>query len=226
MKINFSDITSKKQTPFELPDVIFNSTLKSEVLAQYIRVYLHRNRQNTKQVLSRGQITGTTAKVWRQKGTGRARHGSRKAPIFVGGGKAHGPSGEQTFKLTISKRLKKNALFVALTAKLKDSLFVASLESKSYKTKDIKQTLETLIPDFYTSRVTLVLATPQKELISACKNLKNVSTTQAARLNPYEVFNSNILVFTKPALETLISTHTPTVAKTQKTKPVTNTQTK
>ena len=98
--------SGKKTSSVQVKAKFFNAKVNQALMTQAVRVYLSNQRQTPAQTKSRSQVKVTKSKIWRQKGTGRARHGSKNAPIFVGGAKAHGPTGEQNFKLKMSKKMK------------------------------------------------------------------------------------------------------------------------
>src|SRR3989337_4392523 len=104
MNIDIVNSQNKKVDTMTLPKEIFGLPDNPNLMAQAIRVYLANQHQGSKKTLTRGEVNRTTAKVWKQKGTGRARHGSRKAPIFVGGGIAHGPRGVTAASLKLTKK--------------------------------------------------------------------------------------------------------------------------
>jgi large subunit ribosomal protein L4 len=213
MKVNVIDLSGKKSAAsVSLPENIFGVKVSPVVLAQYIRVYLSRQRSSRAQAKTRGQVAGTTAKMWRQKGTGRARHGSRKAPIFVGGGKAHGPTGLENYNLRVSKKVRRLALLGALTSKVNDVRVVTSLDSVATKTNTLSKSLKSLITS-KTPRLTLVLPDTKQNIIKASRNLDFITTTQASRLNAYEVLNSPLLVFTEDSLTKLTNTLNPASIK-------------
>lgn len=193
--------SASKNSSLELPDSIFKVVVSDQLLAQYIRVYLSNQRQATAQTLTRGEVTGTTAKVWKQKGTGRARHGSRKAPLFVGGGKAHGPKPAQHYKLTMSATAKKAALKAALSLRVKDLIVVDQLAVETTKTLSLR--LRELVPG--TESILIIADAPEKSLTRACNNLPFASITSAARLNAYEVMTAKTLVVTTAAITRLIA---------------------
>lgn len=202
MKASVVDITGKKLGSFDLPTKLFGLTPNEPLLAQYIRVFRHRQRQADARAKTRGEVTGTTAKVWRQKGTGRARHGSRKAPIFVKGGKAHGPTGGQNYTLTLSKEQRRQALCSALSSQNSNLLIIEGLEKLEPKTKVLNEVLENALK-LGKGRVTIVLDKPLENIIKASKNLPGLSITQASRLNAHEVLSTPKLVFTKASIDVL-----------------------
>lgn len=203
MKVQVVDITGKKQGDITLPKEIFGAEPNQTLLAQYVRVYRHRQRQAGAKAQTRSEVTGTTAKVWRQKGTGRARHGSRKAPIFVKGGQAHGPSGEQNYKLTMSKKMRRQALISALSSQAQIVAVLQGLEKVEAKSKKLAEALQKSL-GWENTPITIILDTPNQEIIRGSRNLGKVAVTQAKRLNAYEVLHAKQLIFTKESLDQLI----------------------
>jgi LSU ribosomal protein L4P len=136
-KTDLLDINGKKVGTINLPPEIFAAEVNPPLMAQAVRVYLANQRKAHPKTKTRAEVNRTKAKWYRQKGTGRARHGSRAAPIFVGGGVAHGPTGEQNYQLKMPKKMKKAALFSALTSKFKEKeiLVVKGLEKIEPKPK-------------------------------------------------------------------------------------------
>src|SRR3989338_2709122 len=139
------DIKGKVAGHIELPSEIFGAKVNNSLMSQAVRVYLANQRQGTVKTKDRGEVNATTKKIWQQKGTGRARHGSKRAPLFVGGGVAFGPK-PRDFSLTISKKMKKNALFSALSSKLKENeiKILKGLEAVTPKTKIMNGILKNL----------------------------------------------------------------------------------
>src|SRR3989338_3509182 len=125
-------------TEASLPSVFFAKKPNLTLLSQAVRVYLSNQRTAQAKTQTRAEVNRTTKKIYKQKGTGGARHGSRKAPIYVGGGVAHGPRGMQNYKMSLSSPLKKLALSVALSAKfVKKEISVADVEKIEAKSKSL-----------------------------------------------------------------------------------------
>lgn len=202
MKVAVIDITGKASGKVDLPSHVFGITPNTQVLSTYIRVAQLRSRSAKAVAQTRSDVTATTAKVWRQKGTGRARHGSRKAPIFVGGGQAHGPSGSQNYKLTVSKKVRQLALASALSLKTDSLLVVTGWEKVEAKTKSLADVL-TKIGVTDGVKAALVLDQPHAHLIQAGANIKKLNITQAHRLNPLEVMKAKTIILTPEAIEAL-----------------------
>ena len=116
LNIDVFDIKGKNVGSISLPESIFKAKVNPQVVAQAVRVYLANQRQGTSSTKTRGEVQGSTRKIYRQKGTGRARHGSIRAPIFVHGGVAFGPK-PRDFSLKIPSKIKQQALFSAFSSK-------------------------------------------------------------------------------------------------------------
>lgn len=188
--------TKLKETA--LPATLFEAKVKPAVLAQAVRVYLSNLRKAPAKTKTRGEVEGSTRKIFRQKGTGRARHGSVRAPIFVGGGIAHGPSGQQHYRLELSRPLKRLALTGALSAKKVDILSGA-LEATG-KTKQIAQLVKKL---YLNAKVLLVNSSKEEKLSLAARNVEGLTRATAEGLNAYIILKHKNVLFTKQALEEL-----------------------
>jgi large subunit ribosomal protein L4 len=198
--------TGQKSGTTQLPDQLFAAKINPQLMAQAVRVYLANQRQSPAHTKSRSQVRTSGRKIWRQKGTGRARHGARSAPIFVGGGIAHGPTGEQNYQLRMSKKMNRAALASALTSKLKDQqiLVLQGLEKLPPKTKSANQILTKLKLNH--QKTTFILPEITGNIILATRNLPRVSTTQAHLLNTYTVLNADTLIFLPQSIDKLKKT--------------------
>jgi large subunit ribosomal protein L4 len=174
-------------------------------MAQAVRVYLANQRKAHPKTKTRAEVNRTKAKWYRQKGTGRARHGSRAAPIFVGGGVAHGPTGKQNYQLKMPKKMKKAALFSALTSKFKEKeiLVVKGLEKIEPKTKKMAEIIRKSKIQNPKSKILLVLPKLLKNVVLAGRNLENLEIAQAADLNTYQVLASDKLIFLPESIDKL-----------------------
>lgn len=210
MTIDVLNTTGKKVETMTLPKEVFEVEVKPEVLTQALRVHTDRQHQGSKNTLSRGEVNRTKAKVWRQKGTGRARHGSRNAPIFVGGGITFGPKPKSGEKLTLNKKFKKLALVGALSlqAKNKNIIVLDSLKGFDGKTKTANTIFQNLssYSDKGNNRVLLILPSTDKACLDSCRNLPGVTVSQAKRINFYEVFSTQKLILIKDSITILKDT--------------------
>ncbi len=186
--------------PAGLDPRVFAYTVKPSLLTQVLHVYRSTGHQDTSKVKTRGELTKTTRKTYKQKGTGNARHGSRMAPIFVGGGVAHGPTGVQPANLKVNRKMKAAALAGILSLYAQDKLLELIIlpEVATPKVKTIKS----LLPKEGTL---LVHHQESKALLSSVKNLSNVTAVEANRLNAYQVAQNKHLALT-PAATTAIVT--------------------
>ena len=155
-KTNLLGLTGRKVGQINLPSEIFGAKINEPLMAQAVQAYLSNQRKAKAKAKHRGEVTGSRRKIWRQKGTGRARHGDRYAPIFVGGGVAHGPTGEENYSLKLTRKMRRVALISALSAKWKEQkiLFVENLGTIEPKTKKAAQLLVKL--HLQNKRVTVV----------------------------------------------------------------------
>jgi large subunit ribosomal protein L4 len=172
----------------------FTAEVNLRTLAQAIRVYEDKAHFGLRKTQTRAEVNRTKKKWYKQKGTGGARHGAKSAPIFVGGGVAHGPRPIKR-ELNLTKQLTKNALQMALSLKMKEgSAFAVSGLDKIGKTKDAQIAIVKVASDRKT-----VLALSEKNLSARryFKNLKNVTTLPYRNLNAYQVFSCGVILFDK-----------------------------
>lgn len=201
-KIDLFDIKGKTVGQVDLPKEIFGTKVNLGLIAQAVRVFLANQRQATAKAKGRGEVKGSGRKIYRQKGTGHARHGDKYAPIFVGGGSAHGPSGFQNFTLKMSKTMKQKALFSALTSVLQEKrVYVVKLEKFEPKTKNIFSLLKDLKIDG--SKLLLVVPEMKLDIVKAARNIKKLKILPVGNLNTYEVINNGNLVFLLESIEKL-----------------------
>lgn len=210
LKADLYTITGKKSGQIDLPKEIFAAKINLPLMAQAVRVYLSNQRKAQAKAKTRGEVRGSGRKIWRQKGTGRARHGDRLAPIFVGGGKAHGPTGVQNYKLKMNKKMKRQSLFSALSSKLKEKevLVIKGLTKIEPKTKLMFRLISNLpLKDKKTkAQILLVLPERLKNVVQAARNIVNLDLITANQLNTYQVLNSDQLVFMEESIEKLKET--------------------
>ncbi len=202
MPVYNPDGTIEKEV--SLPQKILETKVNPEILAQYIRVYQANQRQGTASTKTRSEVIGSTRKIYRQKGTGRARHGDIKAPIFVGGGVVGGPK-PRDYSLKLNKKQKKMAFYSALALKLKNKE-VYVLSDKFLK---IEPKTKKIIQFFDKSKLEQgkkLIVVPNLEknnLILATRNLKDISLTEVKSLNPYQILNCQKLFFLEKAVLSL-----------------------
>lgn len=201
MKADVTTLDAKKAGTVELPDEVFGLEPRPDILHRMVRYQLAKRRGGTVSVKDRSQINATTAKMYRQKGTGRARHGSKKAPIFRGGGKAFGPK-PRSHAIELPKKVRALALKHALSSKAKtDTLVVLeSCELKDGKTKELKSRFAKL---GFGSALIVDGASVHDAFARAARNIPNVDVLPVQGINVYDILRHDTLVLTKAALEAL-----------------------
>ncbi len=183
-----------------LPAEIFGIEVKPRLLAQAVRVYQMNQRAGTHDTKTRSQVVGSTRKIYRQKGTGRARHGDIKAPIFIGGGVAHGPK-PRDYSKKLSKKMKKLAFFGALSNKLKEGKIkiISGLEKIEPKTKKMVEILRNL----KITETLLVLPEKRENIVLSARNIPYVDVASVKTLNTYKILLYQNILFMKEALSVL-----------------------
>lgn len=197
MKVNVLDTKGNNIKEITLDDSVYNIEPNKEVLGQYLRVYLSNQRQGTSDTKTRSDVRGGGRKPWRQKGTGRARHGSIRSPIWVGGGITHGPH-PKSWRKSLPRKLKQLAMRSALSQRMldKDIVVVDKIEARSIKTGEIKKSLEKII----TARKNLiVLKTKDENLLIATNNLRNLSISCSDNVNVYEILDADKIILLEDA---------------------------
>lgn len=192
--IDVVDIKGKKVSTLDLADSIFAVELNEVLVHTVIVNYLANQRQGTQSTKTRSEVRGGGKKPWKQKGTGRARHGSTRSPIWIKGGIALGPK-PRSYKYRINKKEKQNAFKMVLSSKLAEGklIVVDKLDLKEAKTKNMKEVLSNIKAE----GKTLVLLPEQNESIfRAGRNLEKTFVSYMGMTNTYEVLNCNTLVVT------------------------------
>lgn len=205
LTVDVFDAKGKAIGKASLPKEIFAAKINDVLMSQAVRVYLANKRKGTASTKGRGDVSLTTAKWYRQKGTGRARHGAKSAPIFVGGGVAHGPV-PHDYSLKFPKKMKKASLISALSSKLKDGEIkvVAGLEKITPKTRNVADLIKKL--GIENSKMLLITADDEKDVKNvyrASRNIKGVNIKNSKSLNTYEVLDNKMILFMKQAVDSL-----------------------
>ena len=173
------------------------------LLAQAVRVFLSNQRKARAKAKSRGEVQGSTAKIWRQKGTGRARHGSRKAPIFVGGGVAHGPTGGQYYSRKLSQKMREKSLLTVLLGKIKGKKILLTKDLEFKKTKEAQGFLEKVRQDFFPKGKIAFLVEKNEGNRRYLKNLSEISVLSTEALNVYSLLKNDLLLLSENGLKSL-----------------------
>ena len=217
MKLKGMTATSRSST-VEASDAVFGQPANPVLLAQAVRVYLSNLRQGTSKVKSRSYVKRTKSKWYRQKGTGRARHGSRNAPLFVGGGVAHGPTGQENWDKKLSKQMKIQALRVALSMQADKIVVTDNLNSLKGKTAEAAKLFNKMFDEM--KKTLVVLGEDTAMIRRSVHNLPQVMTIGVDELNALHVAAAETIVLSKHSLERLekrLATRQKAASSAQKT---------
>lgn len=212
MKLTVITATSKNST-IEAQDSIFAAKSNPSLIAQAVRVYLSNLRQGSSKTKTRSDVARTKAKWYKQKGTGNARHGSKNAPIFVGGGVSHGPNGSENWLKGLSRKMKSQALRVALSMQIEKIIVTDNLNGLSGKTSEAAKLLNKMIDE--KGKILVVLADESGLLRRSLQNISRVLTVPVTELNALHIASADTIVFSKDAL-TALETRLAKVSKTEK----------
>ena len=195
------DMAGKEVGSIELSDVIFGAEINGAVLHAAVRAYLMNQRQGTQSTLTRTEVSGGGRKPWRQKGTGRARQGSTRAPQWTHGGIALGPK-PRSYRTELTKKTKRVALYSALSAKVAagDLIVVDDIKCESFSTKTMAAMFNALGA---TRKALVVLPTVDKFVVKSCANIPGVKTSLYNTINVYDILNADQFIVTKAAVEML-----------------------
>ena len=185
----------------DLPEALFGARVSPAVLHQAVTAQLNARRSGSHDTRTRGEVRGGGRKPYRQKGTGRARQGSRRAPHFAGGGVVFGPH-PRDYSQRLPRKMKRAALRGALSSKLSDGAVkvVQDLAMDAIRTRELMGYLEALAAS---GRVLVVAPSRDERLELSARNLREVSVILADSLNTVDVLNADLLLIVQPALETM-----------------------
>jgi len=177
-----------------LPEKIFNIEFNNELVHQIAVSQASNRRQGTAHTKDRSEVRGGGKKPWRQKGTGRARHGSIRSPLWKGGGVTFGPRNEKNYKKRIPLLMKRKALFMVLSAKLKDEkvLLIDELKTETSKTKEIKKILNNL--PIKKGKTLIILPKAERKIILGSRNIPDFQTMLANNINALDLLSVTNLI--------------------------------
>lgn len=192
------DMEGKKVGTVDLSDSIFAIEPNAAVMHQVVLSYLAAQRQGTQSALTRSEVSGGGKKPWRQKGTGRARQGSTRAPQWTHGGVVFAPK-PRDYKFTVNKKEKRLALKSALSAKAAENeiVVVDSITTGEYKTKKMVAMLNAVGAD---KKALIVLPEVDNMVIKSANNIPGVKTAQVNTINVYDILNADKLIIAKDAV--------------------------
>lgn len=200
MKADVLSIENKKAGSIDLDDAIFGLEPRKDILHRCVVYQLAKRQQGTHKAKERNEVTGTGKKYGRQKGSGGARHGDRKAPLFRGGGKAHGPR-PRSHAISLPKKVRQLALKHALSSKAASGSLIIIDEAKLENAKT--KTLAEVFSKLDISNALIVDASVDENFGLATRNLKGIDMLPVIGANVYDILRKDKLVLTKAAVEGL-----------------------
>jgi len=195
--VDVLDLNNQKVGEIELADSVFAAEVNKDLLYESVRHYLAGKRAGTHKVKTRHEVAGSGKKLWKQKGTGRARTGSVRSPLWRHGGTVHGPV-PRDYSYSLPRKMQLGALRSALSAKLQDGdiRIVSAFELAGHKTKAFAQTLGKFEA---TSKVLLVEAAENRNLELSARNIEGVEVVRSHEVHPYHLLGAQRILFTKDA---------------------------
>jgi large subunit ribosomal protein L4 len=191
-----------KLEDIKVSDNIFGKELNSDLIAQYVRVYQTNQRVGNAHTKTRGEVAGSGKKPWKQKGTGRARVGSKRSPLWVKGGITHGPR-SKSFRLELPKKMRVGALLNVLSSRYNSQNIrvVDSFTSSDIKTKNFETLLTNL--NLLGTKTLVIIDAKNENIIKSARNLDRVSVKMLSNLNAYDILNNSNILFDKTSIEAL-----------------------
>lgn len=192
-----------------LPDSVFGLKINTDLLHQVVTSLISNQRQVLAHAKGRSEVRGGGKKPWRQKGTGRARHGSIRSPIWKGGGATFGPTKERNFKKKINKKMLRKALLMAISSKAQNRqlLIVDDIKLNQAKTKEMALILKNISKLFETNKnqpsVLMVMPSADNDVKRAAQNLPTLNTVEVRNINPLLILSSKYLLLIKNAADIL-----------------------
>lgn len=195
-----------KEEEMDLPEEIFAVEPQNDLVHQAVVAQLANSRQVLADTKNRGEVRGGGRKPWKQKGTGRARHGSIRSPLWKGGGVTFGPTSDRNYRKKINKKMKTKALFMVLSSKLKngDLIVVKDLKLKKGSTKIMKGILNNLQVK---GKTIIALAKKNDNVIKSTNNISKVSTISSDSLNVVDLLKNKTLIIDKNGVEKIQETY-------------------
>lgn len=208
IKVKVYNLEGKETEELKLDSEIFGTEINSKLVHQVVEAQQASARQKLAHTKTKGEVRGGGKKPWRQKGTGRARAGSTRSPLWIGGGVTFGPRKEREFAKKINKKMKKKALFMVLTDKVKENslVIVEKLEMPKIKTKEIVKVIKKL-PVKKEARILISLPQKNENILKSTRNLNKVRTILADSLNVVDVLKADYLITDKAGIKKITETY-------------------
>lgn len=206
MNVNVYNQQGEQQGTARLLKEVFDVKIQPDLVHQVVVSQAANRRQGTAHTKDRGEVSGGGRKPWRQKGTGRARHGSIRSPLWKGGGVTFGPRKERLYKKAVPKKMKRKALCMVLSVKVKNNLLIVldTLKLPESKTKQVVEVLKRL--PCYGHSTLIALPEMDRSIIVAARNIPGTETIQAKDLNALDALSFQYLVMPKAAIKVIENT--------------------
>jgi len=208
VSVTIYNTEGKKVGTAKLPPEIFDVKINPDLIQQAVITQRANARQILAHVKDRSEVRGGGKKPWRQKGTGQARHGSIRSPLWKGGGVTFGPRKERIFAKKINKKMKRKALFMVLTSKVEDNelILLDKLELKEPKTKLMTKVLENIFKENSKS-VLVVIPKKNENIIRATRNIPKTKILRADSLNVLDLLSFKYLLMPEDAIKVIEKTY-------------------
>lgn len=206
MEVNLYNQKAENIGKVELPDSVFSVPANNDLLHQIVSSQMANKRQVLAHAKGRGEVKGGGKKPWRQKGTGKARHGSIRSPIWKGGGVTFGPTKEVNFKKKIGKKMARKALNIALSEKIRSGsiTMVDGIQLNASKTKEVAGILKLFQENLgQTGSILIVTPSLNRDLYRAAKNIQRIGIIEAKNLNLLEVLSYKNLMILRDAIKVI-----------------------
>ena len=195
--VKVKNLKSEEVGEIELSDEVFGAPLNKALIYSAVKCYMANQRAGTSATKTRGDVRGSGKKLWKQKGTGRARIASLRSPLWKGGGNVHGPQ-PRDWSYSIPKKMRRGAIRSVLSERLREGglIIVDNFELETHKTKDLSATLNSL----GLSKRTLVVDSPTNgNLVLSSRNLREVTLVAASSVNIYDLLTHEQVALTREA---------------------------
>jgi len=208
MKVKLYDQSGKDLGQLNLPAEVFEVEMNRDLVHQSVVTQMANSRKTIAHTKDRSEVRGGGKKPWRQKGTGRARHGSIRSPIWKGGGVTFGPTKDRNWSKKINIKMKRKALFMALTSKVKDDelILLDKLEIQQAKTKNLVGLMEKLgkvLKKDFKKGLLIILPKSDQSIVRSSKNIQKVKSLLADSLNIVDVLKYKYLILLQESIEVI-----------------------
>ena len=203
MKAEVINQKNEKVGEIDLPETVFNVKWNPDLVHQVLSVQIANKRHPLAHTKDRSEVRGGGKKPWRQKGTGRARHGSRRSPLWSGGGITFGPRNEKIFARKINKKMRQLAVISVLSKKLADKeiKIIDNLNFPDHKTKNLQLLTKSVIKN---SSALLVVESKNKNIYMASRNLPKIFASSVNNLNVYDLLAKRYVIFSEASVKELV----------------------